>query len=240
LIWNWNAAQSDSITPIAANTAITLRLDGQGTTWLAYDAPESQAITVTVQATGESDPVVEILKPDGTRLAYNDDHPYDAIEMREFAPTDAGLIGLTLPIAGRYLIRVNSFNGVSAGEVEVALKVVDLFKAEISDLSDSDGAKITFELPTDGIYSYSFEGTAGQILTLTARDPAGLMDSVITLKDASGAVVASNDDHHSNDFSLNIFDARIADFTVSTDAIYTLEVREFTGRAGLIEITIQH
>lgn len=224
--------QPDSSTSLESNTALTLRLDGKSAALLTYTAPEVQTITLTVRAISELDPVVELLTPDGQRLAYNDD-----ASLTGLAPTDAALVGLTLPEAGDYTVRVNTFNGVTEGEVEVLLTVVDSIPATISE-PDEGITTIQVQLPKNGVYRYELPITTDQMVQITARDPFGGLDPVLTLRNAAGEVVTRNDDHNSTDWTLNIFDAQLKEIIIPADGVYTLELREFIGRAGVIEITI--
>jgi hypothetical protein len=50
-------------------------------------------------------------------------------------------------------------------------------------------------------------------------------------------VLAQNDDHASTNLTLDIFDAQIV-YDAPDDAPLTIELREFLGRAGLIELVI--
>lgn len=238
-------AQDDphSITLIAPDSTFTLRLDGASPSILAYQAEAGETIRVAARALGEGtvagldgtfviDPVLELLAPDGRRLAYND----DAGDAGADAATDALIARVVLPEAGLYTLRVNTFNGVTRGEVEVTLTRVAPVEALAQD--DGDITTIQVMLRAGAVYRHRFAGRAGQVYTFTARALDGLSDPMLALLDASGSRLAANDDHAGGDLKLNIFDARIADFAPPSDGGYTLELREFAGRAAHIELTI--
>jgi hypothetical protein len=170
--------------------------------------------------------VLEILTPGLQRLAYNDDAMLDGLN-----PLDAALVRLPLPEAGQYTIRVNSFNGASIGEVEVLLMVVEPLATETAD----DTIRVT--LHENSVYTYPLEVTAGEAYTITALDPKGVLDAVLSMRDTQGNQIAHNDDHRSGELTLNIFDAKLT-FTAPSDGKVTLELREFLGRGGTFEIRI--
>jgi hypothetical protein len=195
-------------------------LDGTGAAVVVYNAPEAQTITLTVEAVDEIDPVVEILELDGAhRLAYNDDLSPETMH--------AGLIALPLSEAGEYTIRINSFNGATEGNVEVTLTVID---------EEESGELIEAELFPNSTVRYTLP--RGETYTVTAFDPQGVLDAVLTVRNANGIVIATNDDHLSSDLTLNVFDARLS-VTVPDDETYTVEVRDFLGRAGTITVQIE-
>lgn len=239
----------DSITIIEPDTTINLRLDGQIPTILAYVAEGGEALTLTARALGEGtiegldgtytlDTVIEILSPDGERLAYNDDHHADAATL---AATDSAIERLILMEAGTYLIRVNSFNGVTAGEVEVSHALVSPVDYAITTENETS-LILNVALNPAQPFSYRFTVEAGTQYTIVARDLKGRLDPIITLRDTTPdeTVIATNDDYayrFGDAFILNVFDARIIDAEIPMDGDYTLEVREFLGRGG--QITVQ-
>ncbi len=235
-------AQGDSTTFIAANTPLTLRLNGQNPAIMTYSSPGNETITLKARAlSGESDTVpdtvVELLSPDGTRLAYNDDL---AVSVEGLQATDSQIARVFLAQPGAYTLRVNSFNGVTEGEVEITLTVVDGvgFVEEIT-----DGVRVLrVNLGHDQRFVHTFEALEGETLHITARDPRGVLDPIIMIYDAAGERIAANDDTDTPfalvGLTLNTFDAQIPVFRAPSDGSITLELREFLGRAGRIELRI--
>lgn len=242
------ATQGNSITFIEADTTTTLRLDGQTPTILAYVAAGRETITVTARALGEGtieglegrytlDPVIEILSPEGERLAYNDDHQ---AALETLTPTDAAVERLFLPEPATYTLRVNTFNGVTAGEVEVSLALVSPVEYEIV-TDEAHTLIMTVSLEAAQTFQYPFTAEAGTVYTIVARDPKGLLDPILLLRenDPENTVIASNDDYRyrfGDAFILNVFDARIIDAEIPADGDYVLELREFMGRGGTITV----
>jgi hypothetical protein len=220
--------QADSNTFIEPDTPITIRLNG-GETILTYESGGDDIISVTARAVDEIDTVLEILTPDLHRLAYNDDH--------NTTTTDSAIEHFLLKDAGIYTVRVNSFNGVSEGEVEVTLVQVAPLKAEL--VEDQNGMTITVKLTPRSRYYYIFDVNARDLITVTARDPHSVLDPMLTLRNASGAEVSRSDDHTTRDLTLNIFDARMETLTLGQGGEYTIELREFMGRGGVIELRLE-
>jgi hypothetical protein len=217
-------AQAPDAPPLNPGEPLVLALDGQGPAVATFTAQAGERVTLTAQASTDLDVTLEILGPDGRRAAFNDDHGTDAGGL---AASDARIEALLLADAGVYSVRVNSFNGVTAGEVQVTLTVMlppDADAREIR-LARGQAVPITLELVT------------GDRLRVTLRDPRGLRDPLVRLYGPDGALVAVNDDHASADLTLNLFDARV-DVTVSDGGEYRLELREFLGRGGLFQLDI--
>lgn len=92
----------------------------------------------------------------------------------------------------------------------------------------SVGEMVTGTLAPDNPYDvWAFEGSAGQVvsITLQAADVTTGLDTVLELYDASGESLAFNDDHFSSDPALDVFDSRIAEFTLPADGTYALVAR---------------
>ena len=66
----------------------------------------------TVEGIEEFDPVVMVISPQSNQLAYNDNLS------RVEGETQAGF-SLEFPASGNYLIRVDTFNGVSGGQANL-------------------------------------------------------------------------------------------------------------------------
>lgn len=235
-------AQGDSTTFIEANTPLTLRINGQSAAVMTYSSPGNETITLTARALGgESeavfDTIIELASPDGTRLAYNDDL---TASVEGLSATDSQITHFFLAEPGAYTIRVNSFNGVTEGEVEITLTLVDAvhFVEETAD----NVRLLRMDLGDDQRFVHTFEAAEGETLHITARDPRGFLDPIITIYDADGAEIVINDDNAAPfalaGLTLNTFDAQIRDFRVPADGQLTLELREFLGRAGQLELRI--
>jgi hypothetical protein len=227
----------DDIPPLIPDESQIVTLEGNiDPTLLRFDGVRGQTVILTARDVpeGESlDVVLEVLQPNGARLRFNDNHMGGDSSL---AQTDSR-IKVILPQDGEYVVRVNSYGGIFEGDVEVLLQVVDLFSVEI--IEDNDGlTMLTLTLPSNLAYQHELTLEAGDVLTITARDIGGSLDPVVRLVDSDGVVIAQNDDHGTAATHLDVFDAQIADFIVETTGEHVIEVLDFLGRGGQIELTI--
>jgi hypothetical protein len=216
----------------------TVTLSGEGAAEIPYEVDEPTVVTIIVRNLESENPIdttLQVLDPAGKPLAFNDDHH---TTREDLSPTDSVLENLPLTAVGTYTLRLNSFNGVSKGEVELRIEAGDIYEARIEE--NGDTTIISAKLPAYGRYAYTFSSEAGDTLTMTARDTSGTLDPVLRLRDSAGEVVAFNDDHTTFDLSLDTLDAQIVEFIVAETGDYTLEVTDFAGRAGTFELTLLH
>lgn len=234
------SAQDDAEIPLLVDgESLTIALDGEILpSLLRYEGYAGEVITLTAKDVSDGDPVdliMEILRPDGWRLAFNDDHLVD-LEDFDLAQTDSALVNLILPVNGEYLIRINSYGGIFVGEAEVTLREVDLFAVEI--VSDEPQSTVlTAILPRYETFTYTFEVNADETVVLTARDLSGTLDPLLRLYDTSGDIIAENDDHEDFDLTLNVYDSRIV-YTATESGTLMLDLRDFLGRQGQVELSI--
>lgn len=82
-----------------------------------FEGREGDVMTLTMRAqSGDLDPALDLLHPDGTRLAYNDDTPDPAMGV------NAQINRVRLPVTGVYTVEASRFDGSGRYEV-VILKV---------------------------------------------------------------------------------------------------------------------
>ena len=234
---NTTQAQSnDELMFIEANVPNIVTLNDQTSILLNYNSIGNEVVTVTARNISDDDidTVIEILYPDGERLAYNDDYIGTTLDL---AQSDSALIDIVLREAGQYIIRVNSYGNIAVGEVEVLLVQVDPFQVVIKSDSGSE-LRIMVQLPAWMTYAYQFEAEVGALYTITARDINSQLDPYLTLSDMDSAMLAYNDDHGTNNATLNVFDSQIDSFSIPETGLYTIIVSDLTGNAGRIELVI--
>lgn len=219
--------------PIAPDNPETVMLEaGAGPVDMLYTVTEAQRLTVTVSAIETAaepplDVTLEILQ-DATRLAFNDDHGSDDPDM---LPTDARIIDWQVLEAGTYTLRIHTFSGAQSGAVRVTVSAVPL-------LADCPVERESIHLRRYDRFTCTLNLTAADVVTITARDASGGLDPVLMLLKASGERAVLNDDHGTQDFTLNTLDARIAEFVPPAAGVYTLAVHDFGGMAGEIDLII--
>lgn len=207
---------------------------GDSPAWLNYAGVAGEIISITTLTAitkTAPDTTLEILYPDGHRLDYADDVilPDDTIK------SDALIDAVTLPLDGFYRIRVDSFNGVSAGEVEVLLSHPS---ETYSENKPETITRVSGNVPKLGNFQYTVEVSADTILSMLVRDTSGTLDPVLRIYDANDALIAFNDDHQSKDLSLDVLDASIVGFAISENSILTITVSDYLGGNGSIELII--
>src|SRR5690606_38289914 len=79
----------------------------------------------------------------------------------------------------------------------------------VAPASTGTGETINDVVPGNGSYTYSFAGTAGQVVTVTVRATSNELDPKAVVIGPNGTIVAENDDHEDNDPNLSSFDSRI-------------------------------
>jgi len=233
-------AQVDSTVFLESNTPVVLRLAGNGQPVEAFFAGEAgQIVTIIAQAADPAalDLVLEWVSPTGERAAYNDDWAGERTEdfsipdgFESLAASDSALIRLILHETGTYSARVNTFNGEGVGDFSLTVSL-EPSRAGVM------GESTRIGLHRAEIAALSLELSAGQTVTVTSHDPRGRLDNVLDILSPDGERVASNDDHHSDDVTLNRFDSRLT-FTATAAGTYVIQVRDFLGRAGVVTVSL--
>lgn len=227
-------AQSGTITPdetlrvtVGADAPVELRYNH------ADDAAAVQIIAQGIPGDDDTAPdtIIEVLTDDYERIAYADDRVLSDGEI----DTDAQFSALMLPAAGTYIIRIDTFNGVTGGEVDVTLTTVDPFDTTQEETNTAQIVKGS--LPELMPFRYVLNVAAGEMWQITARDTSGSLDPMLFMYDAAGDLIAANDDHETFDLTLNRLDAQLT-VTAEDDATWTLELRDFMGQSGTFELQL--
>ncbi len=203
--------------PIIPDQPITVMV-GSEPVKLIYTSEGDEYVTITpVDRTDEGTLDLIIAVRYGTdHLVY---HDLDAIPALE---------DLLLSKVGDYTITLHTFNGVQTGAVEVTLTTRPrLMMCE----------PVEIELAAHTPYTCWLDLEASQQLTITARDVSGTLDPVLRLYIADELLVL-NDDHGMASIELNVFDAALLDFTVPASARYRVQVSDFAGATGTVELSL--
>lgn len=221
-------------TMLETDTPVSVEI-GDAPAWLTYDGLQGEVISITTLTAitdTAPDTIIEILYPNGKRLDYADDTILEDGNIK----SDAAITNLELPIEGLYKIRIDSFNGVSEGTVEVLLTGVN---NNLDVLATEELSIVRGDITELDDLRYDIELQAEQAISITARDISGTIDPMLFIYDTDDILLNFNDDHQSNDLSLNVLDAHIASFIPETDGTVTIVVRDYLGRAGRVEVVIQ-
>jgi hypothetical protein len=183
-----------------------------------YDAEAGATLTFSaIDATlsGVLDVGLRVLAPDGTEIAFNDDQPGTDL----FNPTDAQMT-LTTASAGTHTVIVERVNG--EGVYALGVSQPQAFDLREDGVTRLDGA-------LDDVFPsqrWTFTGEAGTTLTVTMQSPTGLLDPLLRLYDAEGALLAENDDADDPELGVN---AQLTSVRLPADGVYTLEAARFEG-----------
>ncbi|GAB5493182.1 MAG: hypothetical protein Phog2KO_33970 [Phototrophicaceae bacterium] len=214
-------AQNDSA------TTVTIDSENRGTIeYIVEDAPEYITIEAIANDTENFDSVIWVVDSDNHLRAYNNNQ----------ADNSNALIENLLLTPDTYTIWVDSFNGVSEGDVVLSIITVDPFN-EIIETGDTTQS-IIVTLPEDMVYRYMLDLSTNNLVSIHVRDMSGTLDPYLQILDDSEVQVVANDDHQSSNLSLDVLDSLISDWDVSDDGLYTIEVRDFLGNSGQFELSI--
>lgn len=175
---------------------------------------------------GSLDPFLQVVDSDGFVLAENDDLPGSG-------SLDAKIETLVIEREGDYLIIASRFGG-AAGQSTGGF-YLSLIETEESGIGNSAVGALPLMLGTtieDEINDeqprrfFRFDAQTNDLLTFRMERLTGGLDSFLTLRDASGTELVSNDDMEGSQNAL------IRRFLVPADGTYTLIATRFEGDDG--------
>ncbi|MBZ0284475.1 MAG: PPC domain-containing protein [Anaerolineae bacterium] len=213
---------------------LLIQLMGNGPVDLVYtiDAPATISVYARSLAANSLDTTLEVLDAVGNSLEFNDDL---ATGVR-----DAGIENLLLPAAGSYTIRVGTFDPTEAGGVQVELLEGSVVREPTPEVDDTVLLDTTADLDGRSPSIFTFTGTAGDTVTVSAQaiePPAPDMDLSLIIYGPDGDEVASDDDSGAS-AGLGETDP-LAEFTLSDDGEYRVEVRSYFIVSGQIVVRVE-
>ncbi|MBE2269590.1 MAG: PPC domain-containing protein [Anaerolinea sp.] len=231
-------AQGDRLFP---NDPVVIELRAGRPIELVYDSPGDDVITVyarSLELPEELDTILEVFAPSGRRIAENDDHGTDRMDLEQ---GDSLIVNLELADPGEYVILIDTFSGVSGGTIEVLL-ISERDQPETptpeapSDDDDLSDGFANGSVQRGETFTINIDAEAGERLTITVR---GLddFDPRVALINSKGRVEAENDDHSTGRGDLAQFDSLIEDFQISVGGTFVVQVDGYNGMAG--EFTIE-
>jgi len=246
-----------AITPVGPTvtaTPVDVRLTGETDSLSAEVEPGSnftynfngrpnQVTTITVMAgaTGDLDPKVTLLGPDGQVLAENDDH---ADSDPSLGSLDSRISGFILPAEGAYSVVISGFANTSGAfelTIERAVEGGESIVTPVGPVStpSMDGQEVTLsgQVRAGDTFTYELAANAGNVYTISVRGQDDF-DSRLIISDPEGFVVAENDDHSSEDRTLDTFDSQVESLIIQENGTYTVEVTDYSGDAGSFELAI--
>lgn len=174
---------------------------------------------------------LRLLNAEGGVELENDDNTSTSDFLLDFI--DPKLEQAIVPADGDYIIEVGAYTPEEAGTFK-------LIVTRFGSLDESDARVEIFSGDSlfRGRTTFTFEGQAGEVITVTARAAGSSLDPEIQLLDPDMIFIASNDDHQSEATDLAELDARVANLMLQKTGSYTLEINSVGGR-GPFEVTLE-
>ncbi len=200
--------------------------------WL-FEGRAGQRVTISLREDNSGlDPILILVGPDGTELQYDDDG---------WGYPNAIIQDYRLPLDGTYTITALGF-GSSSGAYALTLTDLELTTPTAAPTSTSPpqvvqqpitpGETVSGEILPGGRDLWSFEGAAGQRITITMREDDSGLDAVLILVGPDGAELRYDDDGWYG------FNAIIQDYRLPLDGTYTITALGFGDSAGAYLLTL--
>ena len=199
-----------------------------------FDGHEGDVITVEMTAaSGNLDTLIVLLSPDGEELIANDDI--------DFSTTNSQIVEFTLPETGTYTILATRYeleNGLTSGDYILTLTGIP--NTIVNNNTDTGGevsgnppqntpngnaSRLNYgdasvgEINSQNLEDrFVFEGSAGDVVTITMSASSGDLDAYISLLNADGVEIAFND----NNIKSPDQNAAIIGFKLPNDGTYTI------------------
>lgn len=226
------AAQTETPITLGETVTGTLTLQSPSAAY-RFEGRADDVLTITLES-DDFDAFLTLLGPDGTELSSDDDGA---------GGQNARITAFVLPADGFYTILVDSYNRISTGSYRLALAGVSASpspaptatlmptatppaEAQRIQAGDSLSGALTRQMPAA---AFVFSGSAGEVFTITLTSDD--FDAFLTLQDAAGNVLATDDDRAGN------FNARIEAFALPADGDYTILASSYNG-AGVGDFTL--
>lgn len=189
-------------------------------------------VTISMMSLHENlDTMLFLYGPTGALFAANDDNG---------DTTDSEIPGYELPMSGIYTIVATRYGGESfgsSGDFELALRLHetpvsrppagDVTLTEGSSLED--GSVVQADIDQDHHeVRYTFDGQAGQEVTVTMSAIDGSLDTYLSLYDDAGNQIAFNDDSAPG----KIAESRLENIHLVADGTYTIVASRYGGETG--------
>jgi hypothetical protein len=213
--------------------------------WM-FDGNEGDIVTITLQRQARTlDPLLQLVGPDGTVLAENDDvsNPVEGLDS-----TDSQIVEFVLPTTGRYTIVATRFGRTNRGSVgeytltlEVAAGGMNAGNVTPPTTTPATAQAIAYGDTVQGEITnaafeqaWTFEGRTGESVQITMRrSVTTALDPTLRLLGPDGAVLAENDDADARSADMALQDSQINGFVLPTDGTYTIIATRFGGERSM-------
>jgi len=190
-----------------------------------YPGTAGERITITaIDNAGTVDVALRLFDPDGSELAFNDDH--ESQDLVSF--TDAQISDFTLPVPGQYTIVVERVSG--EGSYSLGLSQTRSLNLDTGETVSVSG-ELSAVFPAD---VWVFSANPERTLTITLETSSGDLDPLLRLIGPDESLIAENDD--ADDTSLGT-DAQLVDIALPASGTYRLYAARFSG-SGSYNLTV--
>ncbi|NWF71245.1 MAG: PPC domain-containing protein [Chloroflexi bacterium] len=192
-----------------------------------FNGTQDQVINIALRrASGDLNPLLILLAPDGREYARNDDEDGE----------DALINGLRLPATGAYTIIATRYQqalGETQGDFELEVSEGRAADSPLTVLA----REITYGATEEGSLGrrnepyyqiFTFNGRGGDVVTIQLTATSGDLDTTLILTTADGHEVLRNDD----DLVTNTFDSALRDVILPRDGSYTIIATRFREAVG--------
>lgn len=217
-----NVRRGDIEPDVAMNGEVARR--GLGDVWRLF-LNAGDTITVAVEARSATfDPAVEVLAPDGTVIASDDNSG---------GGRNPALNDVTVPEGGAYHVRVTGSQAQSSGVYTVVWRYLSVAPTPTSLPGTVRIMSVTDEMPPERVYrTFPFQGELGQRveIQIIAKDETGL-DMVAALIAPDGTEIALDDDSGGN---LN----PLIRAELPMTGTYQVRVNDYIGTPGEFDVQV--
>ncbi|MCA8923000.1 MAG: pre-peptidase C-terminal domain-containing protein [Planctomycetes bacterium] len=183
-----------SATPLPVNSALAGEVEVAGDRdWFRVDLRAGTRYQLAVETSGDS--TLGVFDAGGARVAFNDDDPAGGLDSRlEFTPTRSGTHGLEVRAYGSgtlsYSVRVTPAKAATAAGAGTPAS--DDHGDDLASATPWTGAAVRGEIGAPGdVDVFVIQLSGGASYTLRTETTG---DTTLTVRDASGAQLAFNDD----------------------------------------------
>jgi predicted small secreted protein len=195
-----------------------------GDRWTFFGSVGDQ-ISIAVNGANRFDTVLDLFDENSILLMNDDDSGsgYNSL-----------INGYTLPYSGDFTVIVSGYGGARGAYTISLTEGTAVVQSSIPvDMGVIEyGQEISGEIEDTPGHTYTFSGTAGDIVNISLTGGQGDTDTYLELYNASGTQVASDNDSGVGSA------ASIQNFTLPTTGTYTILARFFEGGAGGYTLTL--
>ncbi|MCC6804304.1 MAG: PPC domain-containing protein [Anaerolineae bacterium] len=169
------------------------------------------------------------------RFALNLNMPLD--------PTVLGYADLPFTVTATLDVTLSAINQPQDITAPDDAAAVEQFAFPAPSEPDSPGAGVSHYLFFETVgasepYDRSFEGQAGDVVSITVRGLGLDFDTLLQLFAPGGEILLENDDYEGSPFGMGYYDSQIRHFALPETGEYTIHVEELDGGAGSFVLTM--